>query len=104
MRFDILPRREGGAVCVRLDGEIDLLAGEALREAIRGALDDGTDDGVIIDLGEVTFLDCSAIGILVSGRTLAHERGRRYELRNARGLPLAILELTGMMPTEPPRQ
>jgi anti-anti-sigma factor len=85
---------------LRLHGEIDLAARDALRAAITGALGDDPAQGLAIDLAEVTFIDCSAIGTFVYGQSLADGRGLGYQIRNARGLPQKLLQITGVLTTQ----
>jgi anti-sigma B factor antagonist len=49
-----------------LDGEIDLVAAPSVRESLAAIVDDNTDRTVIIDLSDVTFMDSSGIGALLS--------------------------------------
>jgi anti-sigma B factor antagonist len=61
-----------GAI-VGLQGEIDLFARDALRDAFDKALE--TDPpALVVDLAEVTFADSTALAALVRGRRLAGER------------------------------
>jgi anti-sigma B factor antagonist len=62
-------RETGGIVAVCLRGEFDLASVPALRETIDRALACG--DNLIVDLSQVTFIDCSVIGALVDGKDAA---------------------------------
>ena len=61
----VLPDFQGGAV-LAVQGEVDVATAPALREAIVRAVD-GRPARVVIDLGAVSFLDSSALGVLISG-------------------------------------
>ena len=59
----------GGAVVVRLAGDLDLYNAEQVRAAIAGALDTSP-TRLVVDLSEVEFLDSTALGVLID----AHRR------------------------------
>ncbi len=98
MEFEVDAWAQDDAVCVRLHGELDLAALPGLRAAIHAAVTTPARSTVIVDLRKVTFLDCSALGELVRGHTLALDRGLRYQVVEAHGLPLQVMALTGALP------
>ena len=53
----------GGQVAVALSGEIDIVTVPAVRDVLAGAVRQAV-TGVIVDLGEVTFLDAAGLGVL----------------------------------------
>jgi anti-sigma B factor antagonist len=57
----------GGAVVVRLAGELDLYNTPAVKEALADALG-RTAARLVIDLSDVTFIDSTALGALVEAR------------------------------------
>ncbi|HEY1484881.1 MAG TPA: STAS domain-containing protein [Micromonosporaceae bacterium] len=97
MQFEIALVRDGHTLGLHLRGELDLIADSAVRAALIDALSDGAADTLIVDLDEVTFLDCTAIGALVFGRHLAEDHDRAYRIVNAHGMPLELLTLTGVL-------
>ena len=79
-------RTDAGAVCLMLSGDIDQV------------------DHLLVDLDEVTFLDCSGIGALIAGYNAALAAGCRYEVRNPHGIVSTILRICGvdqLFPIEP---
>lgn len=60
--------REGGVAVVRLAGELDLYNADQVRAAVLGVIDDGL-ERLVVDLGEVEFLDSTALGVLVEARS-----------------------------------
>lgn len=88
-------RRDGDRIAVRLRGEHDLatagLVSAALAEAI--AVDPGD---VVVDLGEVEFMDASAVRVLVRGCELLRARARRLTVRSPQPGPRKVLELCGL--------
>jgi anti-anti-sigma factor len=58
----------GGAVVVRLAGELDLYNADDVRRALAGAIDDGA-ARIVIDMSEVDFVDSTALGVLIEARS-----------------------------------
>jgi anti-sigma B factor antagonist len=78
-----------------LAGDLEVGNAEALRERIT-ALSEQTEGGVILDLGELEFLDSTGIrALLLAQRDLA-AGGGELVLRNAQGPVQRVLELTGL--------
>jgi anti-sigma B factor antagonist len=66
--------RQNGAVVVRLAGELDLYNAEEVRKALQQVSADGP-ERLVVDLGEVTFIDSTSLGVLIEARTrLANRR------------------------------
>jgi anti-anti-sigma factor len=57
-------REQGGCTVLALSGEIDEGTAATLREELETAIDEERDK-VVVDLGEVRFMDCSGIGEIV---------------------------------------
>jgi anti-sigma B factor antagonist len=82
---------EGSITTVAASGELDLAARDALRDALAPLT--GT---VVVDLGQVTFLDSSCIGVIAGAGQRLHERGGDLRLRNPADVPRRALEITGL--------
>ena len=52
---------------------------------------------VVIDLAETTFMDCCGMSALLRGAHLAAGQGRRLRAVNPIGIPLTVLQLTGVL-------
>lgn len=63
----------GGAVVVRLAGELDLHNADRVREAVLDGVGRGP-ERLVVDLQEVTFIDSTTLGILVEGRSKLQNR------------------------------
>jgi anti-anti-sigma factor len=85
-----------GALVVALQGELDLAAVEALREAI-GAVADTA--GVILDLERVTFVDSSGLRELLAAEAACQESGIGLVIAAAPPQLLRLLDLTGTRDT-----
>lgn len=97
MRFVIDASHRDGVVRLRLHGEFDLAAVPALNAAIDDALATPAPRGLVLDLHEVTLLDCATLGALLRGRLIAVDRGVPYRAIGARGMPRRVMELTGIL-------
>jgi anti-sigma B factor antagonist len=86
--------RVGKACVVSLGGELDLYNADQVRAALVGACADSP-ERVVVDLGEVEFLDSTALGVLIEARTKLGDR--RAFLLAAPGLETRrALEISGL--------
>ncbi|MCG6500010.1 STAS domain-containing protein, partial [Kitasatospora sp. A2-31] len=79
---------------VRAHGEIDLDTAPDLHDQLTRALTEHRE--VVLDLTEVTFMDCSGLNAIVNARNRADRQGAHLVLRGI-GRPVArLLALTGL--------
>lgn len=87
-------REYSGIALVDLSGRIALGDGSALlRTTIRSLLEDGRTK-IILNLGDVNYIDSSGIGELVSGFTAVRNRGGELKLLNLTKKVNDLLQLT----------
>ncbi|MEV7360839.1 STAS domain-containing protein [Kitasatospora sp. NPDC091276] len=79
---------------VRAHGEIDLDTAPSLRRVLATALESHRE--VVLDLSEVTFMDCAGLGALVRARNQADRCDARLVLRGAGRCVMRLLKLTGL--------
>jgi anti-sigma B factor antagonist len=89
------PADAGGRRVVAAQGELDLAAAPDLRAAIETALEAGA-HRLVVDLGEVTFIDSTAIGVLLSTRERLRRSGGSFELVCCEPNVLRVLEIVGL--------
>jgi anti-anti-sigma factor len=65
--------RDGGAVVVRLAGELDLYNAHQVREALLACCAEEP-ERLVVDLAAVEFLDSTALGVLVEARSRMDDR------------------------------
>jgi len=53
----------------------------------------------VVDLSGVTFMDTTALGVLVTARTAAHRQGAAFAGTNPGPMVTMILTLTGLVDT-----
>ena len=80
----------GGVIVVH--GDIDVAGGPILDAAI---LDRENDGSVVIDLGDVFFIDSSGLRSLLGASRRARTRGANVVLRHVGSEVLRLLEITG---------
>lgn len=81
---------QGGAIVVH--GDIDVAGGPILEAAILERENEGP---VVIDLGDVFFIDSSGLRSLLDASRRAHDRGTMVVLRDVGSEVLRLLEITG---------
>ena len=87
-------RRESGAVVVCLAGELDLYNANDVREALLGVIAEEP-ARLLVDLAEVTFIDSTALGVLIEARS--RMANRRAFLLAAPGMETTrALEISGL--------
>lgn len=93
--FDISSHRHDGVHLVSVSGEIDLATAPSLRDELGN---EGADKSAttVVDLTEVTFLDSTALGVLVGARKARAEAGGQLRLVVAAPRILKIFEITGL--------
>jgi anti-anti-sigma factor len=87
---------EDAVLVVQLRGEIDYTNAAAVTEAVRQAVDRDRPEQVHVDLHEVTFLDSSGIGVLISAMKAAGGVGAPYRVLAPNPKVLSQLEITGL--------
>ena len=80
---------------IAVDGELDMNAAPDLRAAIEAAIDAGA-TRVVVDLSEVTFIDSTAIGVLLAARERLRRSGGSLDVVCVEPNVLRVLEIVGM--------
>jgi stage II sporulation protein AA (anti-sigma F factor antagonist) len=91
---------QGGSV-VRVDGELDLATKRHLEEAVQDADPSGR---LVIDLSDCTFLDSSAVRVLISTARSAQDAGGQVALVASDAGVLRVLEIAAvdtLLPVHP---
>ena len=83
-------------VCVvHADGEVDIATAPLLGRALEAGLTGGRPT-VVVDMRQISFVDCTGIGLLTAARCRARAQGTRLRILAGRALSrtAALLELT----------
>ncbi len=93
----IAARHSKGITILEPKGKITIGIGDvALRDAVHEAMDAGSEN-ILINLGEVTTIDSSGIGELVSAYTTVTNRGGKLKLANLPPKVQDILQITQLV-------
>jgi anti-sigma B factor antagonist len=87
-------RSERGAVIAEVAGEIDLSTVAGLRERLSRLTDSG--QPLIIELNQVTFIDSTGLGVLVSVARQTAAHGSALHVVSSQPHTRRLLELTGI--------
>lgn len=87
--------RNGDASTVTVSGEIDVASAPALRSTLNAICEEGV-ASITVDLRGVTFLDSSALGVLVGALRRCREHDSRFQLVVDSHRLLKIFEITGL--------
>jgi anti-sigma B factor antagonist len=94
MTFRATVREISGIIVVDVSGRITLGEGSAmLRETVRDLLGKGQ-NRIVLNLGDVTYIDSSGIGELVSGYTTVKNHGGELKLLSLTKKVHDLLQIT----------
>ena len=94
MAFSIVPRKANGVTVLDLRGRITLGEGSvSLRDAIRDLIEKGSIN-ILLNLGDVNYIDSSGLGELISAFTSAKNRSVNLKLLNVTRKVHDLLQLT----------
>jgi anti-sigma B factor antagonist len=102
--FSVAVGREGQATLVRVTGELDIASSQTLERELAQLQAEAL---VVVDLCDVSFVDSSALGVLVRAHQHARAQGRRLGVVNANRQVSRLLDLTGLeqeLVLHPPEQ
>jgi anti-sigma B factor antagonist len=83
-----------GAVVVRLGGELDLYNAPIVRQVLADVAE-GKPSRVVVELSEVSFIDSTALGVLIEARTKLPNR-RAFLLASPRVETRRALQVSGL--------
>ena len=95
MDLKLAVQDHGDQAMINVGGEIDLATSPQLQAVLVVLVDRGLHQ-LIIDLDQVSFLDCAGIGMLVDARRRVQEHGGSLKLVRPAPLVRRVLEVTGM--------
>jgi anti-sigma B factor antagonist len=86
--------RNDGSTVVHLAGELDLYNAHAVREALIAACEESP-DRLVVDLTDVSFIDSTALGVLIEARSRMTNR-RAFRLASPGLETRRALEVSGL--------
>jgi len=96
--FHLEDSLEGDVPVLAVSGEIDLATAPLLRERLDAHLDAGTST-IVVDLREATFLDSTALGVLVNGLKRCREAGGDLPVVLVEERIMKLFAITGLHET-----
>jgi anti-anti-sigma factor len=87
-------REDRGEISIyRLSGEMDLYSSQEVRERIRESLTDGRDH-IILECGDMSYIDSSGIGVLISLFTTLRKKGGQLILCSLQASVQSVINFT----------
>lgn len=93
LRYEVARDRTHAAVA--LHGELDILAAPELRHVLGDVLDEGATE-VVLDVGDLEFMDSSGLGVLVGCHRRLARHGGRLRIVGAHHSVARVLAVTGL--------
>ena len=90
---------DAGAVVVALAGDFDMSGVEEFRSCIDELIDSSNGAGLIVDLGDVAFIDSSGISALLEARRLVTREHHELRFEHLAAPVSRLFELTGLSDT-----
>jgi anti-sigma B factor antagonist len=84
-----------GVGLIELSGEVDLYTAPRFKDDLIGLINEGARD-VVVDLAGVSFIDSTALGVIISGVKRLHEVDGRLFIVAATRPVVKILAITGL--------
>ena len=89
---------EGDTCVVHATGELDMASGDQLLAAATA----GSHPATVIDLADLTFMDCGGYRSLESSQLVIERDGRTLSVRGQTGEPARLLKLIAELETSNP--
>jgi anti-sigma B factor antagonist len=93
--FSVLTEPHGRALVVRTFGEVDIASAKSLEKAIRSAFESDA-EAVLLDLGEVSFIDSAGLSVLVAVTAVSNSNGRRLRIVRVSSAIQREFEVSGL--------
>jgi len=86
-----------GEAVICLSGRVTIDSSPGLRKQLHALLSQQSPPTLIVDLSELSYIDCSGIATLVEALRNARQRHTKLQLRGLRDGPRHLLEVTGLL-------
>jgi len=96
--IDVTTSADGMCATVTLAGEVDMASAHEIDAVVAVVAGWSETAEVIVDLSRVTFIDSTGIAALLRCRQELDDARIGFGLVGARGMPLTVLEITGVLP------
>lgn len=89
--MEVSRHEKDGAQIVKLRGEVDLQTSPQVRDAVLGSL--GKKGPVVVDMGDIEYIDSSGVACLVEGYQKARQQGTAFSLARVSPAAMRVLKL-----------
>ena len=86
-----------GRALVCLGGRVTIDSSPDLRKQLHALLSQPSPPTLIVDLSELSYIDCSGVATLIEALRIARQHHTNLHLRGLRDGPLHLLEVTGLL-------
>jgi anti-sigma B factor antagonist len=93
--LSVSTRTADGYAVVTVAGDVDISTSPDLRAALGAAARSDT-RAIVVDLSEVSFVDSTALGVLVGSYTATRNAGGRFAVVNDHEAVLKVLRITAL--------
>ena len=87
---------DGGALEIKLTGEIDHHSAVNVRKDIDGLIFDLRPQKVVLDLSEISFMDSSGLGLIMGRYALVQKLSGEFSISEPSDRVLRVFELSGL--------
>ncbi|MCD7731681.1 MAG: anti-sigma factor antagonist [Oscillospiraceae bacterium] len=94
--MSVIINNENNTLTAKLQGEIDHHNVQEIRQSIDLAADKSHPEILILDFGEVTFMDSSGIGLVMGRYKLVKDYGGRISVTNTSSHIKKVMKLAGL--------
>jgi anti-anti-sigma factor len=92
--FEVRTVKDGGSWRLVLSGELDLASADQLEDAIRQA-EEGGGLRIVVDLGDLRFMDSTGLAVLLRPQARSREDGQRLSFKPSKHEAVTkLLDLT----------
>jgi anti-sigma B factor antagonist len=93
--FSVRTEADGDALVVRACGELDMASADGLERELRKAFENGAST-VLLDLGNVEFIDATGLSVLLAVAKLTTANGRQLRIVRRSPPVQRAVEATGL--------
>ena len=86
-----------GEAVICLGGRVTIDSSPGLRKQLHVLLSQQSPPTLIVDLSELSYIDCSGIATLIEALRIARQQRTKLQLRGVRDGPRHLLEVTGLL-------
>lgn len=91
--FSVQDERRGDELYIRISGELDIATSHCIERALSEA-EEAAIPAIAVDLGRVTFIDASTLGVFLRAADRATRTGRSFAIVHPSDVVTRVLDVT----------